>query len=157
MEILSIQKASECSFSIDDETQPMAIHGGLIYWMLADYEHGFSLSVNTTVQWGRYKGSTFSSCKLNVDAPLREVIETCENEARQFLKKAHPGIVLKSSFYKDGWDVREDAKYDGPALSGLKPRERVKAVVRCGGVWVDPAKKAAKMRWLLTELRRVQG
>lgn len=156
MEILSIQKASECALSIDDETDRMAIHGGYIYWLLANDER-FALTLSTTVQWGRYKGSTFSSCKLNVDAQLRSVIEDCEEVAREFLNDAHPGVVLKSSFYKDGWDVREDAKYDGPALSGLKPRERVKAVVRCGGVWVDPAKKAAKMRWLLTELRRGGG
>lgn len=154
MEILSVQKASECSFSIDDDTDCMAIHGGFIYWLLANDER-FSLAVSTTVQWGRYKDSAFSSCKLNVDKLLKKVIENCEEKVREFLKEGHPGVVLKSSFYKDGWDVREDAKYDGPDLLGLKPRERVKAVVRCGGLWVDPAKKAAKMRWLLTELRRI--
>lgn len=157
---LTVPELAGCSQGADDPRRRLEVHGGYIYGMVVrppnvqGYKR-YTLDVTTTVQWGQHAASDIASCKLVVDAELKTFIERCEENARMTLDIEDFHFPLKSSFWKDGWDVKATKDYEGPDLKLLRPGEAVRAQVRCGGLWVHPETRCAKLRWQLVELRRV--
>lgn len=175
---LTVEEAAALPLGWQDSRRRLEVHGGFIYGLHVfltgppgvlpafNTYRTFTLNVTTTVQWGQHADSAIASCKLNVCDKLRGFIERCDETANDYVALNHPGVGLKSSFYKDGWEVKAAPKYEGADLKLLRPGEAVRAQVRCGGLWVpgqaegaapDTASRMARLRWQLVELRRIEG
>jgi hypothetical protein len=163
---LTVPELSECSLGSQNVYRRLEVHGGYIYGMSVwsptwpedptnpqGYKR-YTLDVHTTVQWGQHAASDIAGCKLVADADLRAFIERCEESAKATMYLESFFFPLKSSFWKDGWDVKATKDYEGPDLKLLRPGEAVRAQVRCGGLWVHPESRSARLRWQLVELRR---
>jgi hypothetical protein len=99
--------------------------------------------------------SAYKDIKLRLDADWLTVIAEQERVAKQLVASRYPRCEFVSRLWNDRLQVKLGPTYPAETAQAFKARNVVKALVRNGGLWVDPVRQKAHVRWFVTGMLKV--